>query len=1177
MQDRSDHEEPLLTAAGFSLSAGHFTENMGQMREETGRYYCMGDPLSVSFGTGWVAYNIRPMGNESMSTTLRIRFEGANAIEPVGLNPLPHRSNYFIGNNPDFWFTDVQNYQEILYRDLWHGIDLAYYITEQGLKYEYIVHPGADPEQISMFIEGHEQFYVDLTGALVIITRGGEVVDSNLDVFYQDEPTEKVPCTFEIQGDNGFGFRICPYDIEKILVIDPLIYSTYIGGSYHEEANDIAVDRNGSAIIVGRTKSRDFTTTDGAFQTSGFNIDAFVCKLSPDGSSFIYSTYLAGDNNDCALSIEVDDNGCAFVTGYTQSQNFPTTSEAFQTNKSGEDPNIDCFVCKLGPNGDLLNYSTYLGGEDYDITRSITVDTLGNAYITGLTQSVLFPITSNAYQNELNNRHDVFVSKLSPDGKSLLYSTYLGGEESDEGWGIEIDEDGYAYIVGGTESTNFPTTSQAFQRSLKGKEDIFISKLDTDSGDLAFSTFLGGSDYERGTSIALDNNGYLYLTGGSWSDDFPITSDAIQSSKSRFRDVIICKMTSNGTTLAYSTFIGGGDYDIAEDITLDSYNNVYITGMTGSVAFPTTPGAFQTSHSPSRYDAFITVIKTDEKGLLYSTFLGGGENDYGRGIASNSIGEIYCTGETHSIDFPITDGALRSSYEGDEGDAFVCKLNINDTVDIEPPWANAGPDQDIDQYEIVIFNGTESYDNVGIVNWTWTFSYNGSMVYLYGKSPWFVLNLTGKYSVILKVTDRTGNWAIDEMKVTVRDITNPTAIAGRDQKVELYELVTFNGTRSVDNVGITSWTWTFLDDGLLIKLNGPISSYTFNLVGVYQVTLNVTDAAGNWDIDEVNVTVLDVTDPIADAGPDRIINQHQTIMFNGSGSYDNVGIINQTWIFEYSGLTVLLYGSTPSYTFDYPGSYSVELQVFDACGNQGTDVVTVIVRDITPPVANAGPDQTIGLHSEVTFDCTGSTDNIGIVFWAWTFVYDSENIILQDPAPHFTFKALGIYPVMLSVSDSAGNWDTDLVVIKVVDTTNPIADGGPDIVINQNQMVIFNGTNSSDNIGIVIWTWTFNYQGKEWSLEGPVQEFIFLVAGEYIVTITVADGSGNKDTDTLSVNVKSVPENGDDVDVRAGQSKWLIVFGLITLVILGLILVFHKYWKKRGLIDPRDELKGKSV
>jgi hypothetical protein len=399
-----------------------------------------------------------------------------------------------------------------------------------------------------------------------------------------------------------------------------LVYSTFLGGNTVDWGLDIAVDSAGSVFLTGETCSADFPTTADAFQTayasgSGCN-DAFVAKLDAAGSALLYSTLLGGTSLDRAFSIAVDSGGSAYVTGYTYSDNFPTTSGVVQATKAGTAFESDAFVTKLNSAGSGLVFSTYVGGAASEVGRGIAIDAAGSAYVTGNTGSTDFPTTAGAFQTTYAGQEDVFVTKLDSSGASFAYSTYLAGNGSESPGGIAVELGGSAYVAGYTTSTNFPTTGFAFDRTkngVPGDQDAFVTRLNAAGSALMYSSFLGGNDYDQVNDLATDSQANAYVTGETCSTDFPTTPGALKTANESGCDAFLTKLNSSGSNLIVSTYFGGSFGDAGYGIALGAQGSAYITGLTTSGQnpndFPTTPGAFQTT-GPGDFDAFVVKVSS---------------------------------------------------------------------------------------------------------------------------------------------------------------------------------------------------------------------------------------------------------------------------------------------------------------------------------------------------------------------------------------------------------------------------------------------------------------------------------------------------------------------------------------------------------------------------------------
>ena len=623
---------------------------------------------------------------------LRMKLVKANPTAKVlGEEKMAGASNYFIGNDRSKWRTNVPTYTKVKYNGIYSGIDLVYYGNQRQLEYDFVVAPGADPRCIAFDIRGAEHIRRNEHGDLVLTMGEGEI-RWHQPVVYQekDGKRQEIEARYAITSRNRVSFDVAEYDRSSPLYIDPLIYSTYLGGSGADVGYGIAVDSAGDAFVVGQTYSTDFPTAAGAFQMacrgkSGRGCsrhgEAFVAKLNPTGTALIYSTYLGGSGGDSASAIAIDRGGNAYITGQTYSINFPTTPGAFQSNCRHNHPcgKGDVFVAKLNATGSSLIYSTYVAGSGTDWAAGIVVDKAGNAYVTGGTSSTNFPVTPGAFQtvcqDELCALGDAFVAKLNPAGSALVYSTYLGGIANDYGRGIAVDKAGNAYITGGTTSTNFPVTAGAFQAVCGDAgcalDDAFVAKLNPTGTALVYSTYLGGNDYDIGTGIVLDRGGNAYVVGVTGSTDFP-TKNPLQSSNAGAGDAFITKLNSSGTALAFSTYLGGDGQDNGSGITLDNAGNIYVIGGTSSNNFPAVNPV--QSQNLGYANAFIAEIDHSGSAFVYSTYLGGSNYDVGTSVAVDGAGNAYLTGATASADFP-TMNPLQPAING-VSDAFVAQIGV---------------------------------------------------------------------------------------------------------------------------------------------------------------------------------------------------------------------------------------------------------------------------------------------------------------------------------------------------------------------------------------------------------------------------------------------------------------------------------------------------------------------
>ncbi|HVF55990.1 MAG TPA: SBBP repeat-containing protein [Pyrinomonadaceae bacterium] len=615
-------------------------------------------------------------------SVLRMRLMGANAGAPVeGAEEFAGKVNYFNGNDPARWRTNVPTFGRVRYSEVYPGIDLVYYGNQKQLEYDFVVAPGRDARAVSLQFEGADKVEVDARGDL-LLTLGDDVIRQPKPVVYQEVAGARraIEGGYAVGTNGRVGFAIGEYDARLPLVIDPvLVYSTYLGGSGGDQGLHIAVDSAGSAYIVGFTGSTNFPTAN-AVQAANGGVgggfgDAFVSKLNPAGNALVYSTYLGGSGSEQGRGIAVDSAGSAYVTGVTNSTNFPTANAFDATLGSNGD---DAFVTKLNPAGNALVYSTFLGGSDSaEFGQAITVDSAGAAYVTGSTFSNDFPTLNPIQATYSGGSTDAFLSKLNAAGSALVYSTYLGGNDNDSGEGIKVDSAGNAYVGGDTFSTNFPTLSP-IQAANGGNGDTFVLKVNPGGNALVYSTYLGGSARDACEDLAIDSAGNVYTTGDTESMNFP-TANAFQAANggtTLAQDAFVTKINAAGNALVFSTYLGGTGGEIGFGIAVDSSGNVYVAGGTGSnTTFPTA-NAIQCARAGSA-DVFATKFNAAGSALFYSTYIGGNDDDQARGIALDPAGNAYIAGRTSSTNYP-TVNAFQSAFGGETppfGDAFVTKIS----------------------------------------------------------------------------------------------------------------------------------------------------------------------------------------------------------------------------------------------------------------------------------------------------------------------------------------------------------------------------------------------------------------------------------------------------------------------------------------------------------------------
>ncbi|MFX1508108.1 MAG: SBBP repeat-containing protein, partial [Promethearchaeota archaeon] len=742
------------------LPFGGFIKNLGQVSDDLLSYYFSTGEMTVGFAPSEIKFAVN--SPKSISPVYySLTFPGSHKVLPIGYEKQAHYINFFYGN---FQQTNVPTYKEVWYYNLYPGIDLRYYMSLEGLKYEFVVQPGADPNLITIEADSSTDFIIEDQSVLFqkLQSKGVFLKDTQLKVFQQDGET--ISASFEVRGteENRYGFRLSTFDHSQSLVIDPLMlsFSTYLGGSGYDYAYDVVVDVFNNTYVIGTTDSVAFPITSNALNTSfnGGTSDVFITKLNPVGSSLVYSTYLGGNSEDSGFSIAVDLYNNTYITGKTSSTNFPVTSNAINSSLCGE---TDIFVTKLNGTGNKLEFSTYLGGNDLDSGSEIIVDAFNNAYITGETASLDFPTTPGAIDDTHNGGvSDVFVVKINSAGDNLVFSTYVGGEGNDYGYAIAIDEFNNTYITGETWSSNFPTLG-AYDDSLLGNTDVFITKINHSGKELIYSTFLGGGGVDYGYGIAVDAYNNTYITGKTMSSNFPLKNE--YSNYGGYFDAFVTKIKATGSDLEFSTYLGGIGEDSGHAIVVDSYNYTYITGRTSSSDFAITSNAFNRIHSGS-YDAFVTKINPNGNELSFSTFLGGSGEDAGHAIAVDSNNETYIAGHTRSSNFP-TYNAYSDSFGG-TFDGIVAKLTIDDK---DPVITLISPTEGTVNNSGMVINVTVSDTHLtnAVFNWDGEYNQTWNEGYLF-RLPWG----DGEHTLYIYAYDRAGNWA-SETFTFVTDNTPP--------------------------------------------------------------------------------------------------------------------------------------------------------------------------------------------------------------------------------------------------------------------------------------------------------------------------------------------------------------------------------------------------------------------
>jgi hypothetical protein len=753
-------------SAAYANSPLRFEENHGQIAPEV-RY--------VAHGTGYELFltpqeavlalhptrrpDPSPMHHMALaqaqrarkaeqSAVLRMRLANASkSVNVAGIDSLPGRVDYFLGNDPTKWRTNIPSYSRVKYADVYPGVDLVFYGNQRRLEYDFIVAPGADPRAIVLNLEGARKLRVNPRGDLLVTVAGGEVQLQKPLVYQQIHGERReIAGDYAITRDHQVSFEVAEYDPREPLIIDPvLVYSTYLGGELDDTAFAIAVDPLGKAVVAGTTLSLHFPTTSGAFNpgplASNPNGVVFVTEMDATGTHQVYSTYVGGSGGDSGSGVAVDTSGHIYVAGQTLSTDFPTTPNALKPGPNAGNVNGTSFIFKIDPtitgSGSLV-YSSYLGGTQgvTEFANGIATDKNGLVYVVGLTASqpgtalANFPVTaSTAFQATAPAgiaTGTAFLAKLDTTqsgAASLLYSTYFGGNGahaaspgpsfSDAAFGVAEDPTGNTYVAGTTGSTDFPTTTgTAFQPSLPAGNTGgagFVSRFDTTktgAASLLYSTYLGGDSADFADAIALGPSNVAYVTGQTKSLLFRTTPGAFQTTGNTSGIAFISLVDTSLTgaaSLKYSTFLSGSQTNMPFGIAADPAGNAYVAGATQGSDFPVTKGAFQrTPAAGSHGEGFVTKLNPGGMGaadLVYSTYFGGSGNgstiDEVNAIAVVPVSNnAVIAGVTASsaATFPVVPnpGAFQVALNG-PSDAFVAELTFQPTLTVSPSSLTFGP------------------------------------------------------------------------------------------------------------------------------------------------------------------------------------------------------------------------------------------------------------------------------------------------------------------------------------------------------------------------------------------------------------------------------------------------------------------------------------------------------
>jgi len=588
-------------------------------------------------------------------------------------DPLNGSVSYFLGNDPERHRGGLARHGELFLGEVWPGVEVTLRTTERGVEKLFKLHPGVPVDRVQVGLRGSRHMRLSSTGGLVVDTGLGEV-ELTPPVAWQEHHGHIKTCEarYVLLSEDTYGFQVKDYDPQFPLMIDPILYATYLGGKGSEELWGLAVLPTGDVVVAGWTTSTDFPVTPAGPQTNAAGgYDVFVAKLNKDLSSLIQSTYLGGSHYDMGYALALSPSGDIYVAGWTQSTDFPGTLGGAQAANAG---GHDAFVTRLNGALTSLLQSTYVGGSNDDEAYALVVSPAGDVYVAGLTESTVFPKTSGgAAQPSYGGSTDGFVTKFNATLTSMEQSTFLGGAGYDQIYALGLSPAGQIYATGRTMSSNFPKTAGGAQSNYSGSNDVFVARLDAALTSIFQSTYLGGSSGDYPHALAIAPSGEVYIAGRTYSSDFPKTQGGAQESKNGSADdAFVTKLDSLLTNFVQSTYLGGSDYDEAFALALASTGDVYVAGYTHSKDFPHTTGGAQ--ETAAGFDAFVAKLSADLTANVQSTYLGGNNEDRALTLALTLDDHVYVAGYTAANNFPAISEGAQPVFGGGFSDAFVAYL-----------------------------------------------------------------------------------------------------------------------------------------------------------------------------------------------------------------------------------------------------------------------------------------------------------------------------------------------------------------------------------------------------------------------------------------------------------------------------------------------------------------------
>ncbi|MFO8052313.1 MAG: SBBP repeat-containing protein [Thermoplasmatota archaeon] len=1031
-----------------------FIENLGQYDEDI-LYYTSDGSIILKEGSFWLNLKRETEKGTIDGHAVSVGFKDGDPLSPKGTNIRTARYSYFSGSDPDDWVKGAASYGSVIYQDVWDDIDIVFSSDGDRSKYDIILHPGSDPDDIIFDLTGHESISIKEDDLRIGVGDNLYYSDKDLYAHYIDGDCEMIRSSFKILGPSSYGFSLDGADPERGILIDPVITSTYLGASDDDFIHDMDMDSSGNVYVTGRTVSNNFPTTPGAYDTSldmtlGHG-DVFISKLKSDLTTLIYSTFVGHSYEDTGKAIDIDQSGNAYVAGMTRSNLFPTTDGAYQS--SGTNYNGDVFVLKLNPSGTGLVYSTFVRGTGYETVGDIEVDGSGNAIVGGTTESSDFPTVPGCYDTSRGPPFDAFLFKLSQNGGSLLFSTFLGGNGNDYGEDVELGSSGDVLFALKTASDNIAAPSGAFCRTNTGNYDAFIARFNSAGTTLKSATYYGGTDTDELEAMELDEDGNIYICGSTISEDIPLSPIAYQNKKDEGHDAFVAIFNPNMRNLLSSSYLGGSGNDYARDIELDSSNEILVIGDTHSNDYPITEVNFDDQYNNG--ETFISRFHGNCTELDFSSYWGGGSSDMASSAEVDSFDRLMVAGYTESGNFFGYSGAYDTT-KGQARDGFISKFNI--------PKRPSTPKE---------FGGIFG---PGFINLTWEYPHSDGGLYIsnytiYRRTDIAYSTVSFELGPVYNFNDTsitegvayyywitcTNGIAESEPSPEVRfaDTIRPVMTGDEStSRLTTGEPFIFR-VEAMDNINVTEVTaayWYGSNFPTNISLVNTEDDWWENNITLmhtnltFSYVISIKDVYENWNsYDFINLSIIDNDDP---SFTDIYLLGEPTTGENIDfwvEAVDNIDVIHSELEFWYDDTHNIRYMSYRDEKYTYSlktphimGNLTYRVLIFDGASNMNISTnYTIEVVDNDPPIIVSDSTPSNAMTGDDLVFSAVLTDNVGIGKVLLEYSYGDQEAVDVE----MTSEDGSNFSYVFSVPMEIGNLEYRYIIYDLsenVKTFNPV-------------------------------------------------------------------------------------------------------------------------------------------